>query len=219
MTGIGSCFALSRRIYFPLYGERSKNDSTSALLLSFEVFSPQAASTFCTLSVLISGLGSYPASGSYLISSTLSFPICTMDIINSSQWNGGGGISSLWGKRLARCLAQGYGTAGGGAGIKPGEAEAQSPGSDPSGDMGFQAREYSFQNRWDRLAVRLHRRRSAQEGGGTADGSVLRAHLLPRNLRVCTCEPVFTPRNVCGALRLCLAPYGNKISASVVLRL
>ena len=111
-----------------LYGEQSKNDSTSALLLSFEVFSPQAASTFCTLSVLISGLGSYPASGSYLISSTLSFPICTMDIINSSQWNGGGGISSLWGKRLARCLAQGYGTAGGGAGIKPGEAEAQSPG-------------------------------------------------------------------------------------------
>ena len=33
------------------------------------------------------------------------------------------------------------------------------------------------------------------------------------------CEPVFTPRNVCGALRLCLAPYGNEISASAVLRL
>ena len=62
------------------------------------------------------------------------------------------------GKRLARCLAQGYGTAGGGAGIKPGEAEVQSPGSDPSGDMGFQVREYSFQNPWERLTVSLHGR-------------------------------------------------------------
>lgn len=63
------------------------------------------------------------------------------------------------GKRLASCLALGYGAAGGGAGIRPGEAEAQSPGSDPSGDMGFQAREYSLQNPWENLAVRLRRRR------------------------------------------------------------
>ena len=138
MAGIGSCFALSRRIYFPLFGEQSKNDSTSALLRCFEDFSPQAASTFCTLSVLISGLSSYPASGSYLISSTLSFPICTTDIVNEVPSRTVVVVSPLCGrKRPARCLAQGYGTASGGAGIKPGEPEAQSPGSDPSGDMGF----------------------------------------------------------------------------------
>ena len=57
-----------------------------------------------------------------------------------------------------------------------------------------------------------------QDAGGSTDGSVLRAHLLPRNLRVCMCEAVFTPK-MCGVLRLCLAPYGNKISASAVLKL
>lgn len=45
---------------------------------------PQASATFCTLSVLISRISSHPTSGSYLISSTVSFPICTMDIISSS---------------------------------------------------------------------------------------------------------------------------------------
>ena len=56
-----------------------------------------------------------------------------------------------------------------------------------------------------------------QDAGGSTDGSVLRAPLLPRSLRSACVRPCSPPK--CVECSGCLAPYGNKISASAVLKL
>lgn len=121
--------------------DRSKSDSTSAVLRR----SLQVSASFI-LSVSISRLSKYLSLGSYLvpedlISSALSFPICTMDTMSSSYRRVVIVLFALCGiHRQVTGLAQGYITAGGRVELKPRYAGAQSPSSDPPGDVIFQVR-------------------------------------------------------------------------------